>query len=103
MSTQHITQWKGYEKIVFRFFFLYFLVQAVPLDWLYYKQVFAINRAHLKYSDIFLLAHYMPQFIAGAQSFAGWGIVALIAATGTAVWTAVDRDRSVTYNNLYYW
>lgn len=103
MSAQPINQWKGYEKIAFRFFFIYFLVQAVPLDWLYYKQVFAINWAHLRYSDIFLLAHYMPQFIAGAQSFAGWGIVALIAAIGTIIWTVIDRNRTATYNNLYYW
>jgi hypothetical protein len=113
MSTQPITQWKGYEKLAFRFFFIYFLVQAVPLDWLYYKQVFAINWGHLKYSDIFLLAHYMPQFIAGAQSFAGWGIVAVIAAMGTFTWTVIEGKLSPdksggpgggpTYNNLYYW
>jgi len=103
MSTQHINQWNGYEKIAFRFFFLYFLVQAIPLDWLYYKQVADINWAHLKYSDIFLLAHYMPQFITGAQSFAGWGIVAVIAALGTIIWTVVDKNRTATYNNLYYW
>jgi hypothetical protein len=103
MSTQYISQWKGYEKIAFRFFLIYFLLQVVPIDWLYYKQVFAINWAHLKYSDIFLLAHYMPQFIGGAQSFVGWGIVAAIAVVGTIVWTAVDRNRADTYNNLYYW
>ncbi|OQP42849.1 hypothetical protein A4H97_11885 [Niastella yeongjuensis] len=103
MNAPNINQWKGYEKIAFRFFFLYFLLQVVPLDWLYYQQVFAINWAHLKYSDIFLLAHYMPQFIAGAQSFAGWGIVAAIAALGTIVWTVADSNRTAAYNNLYYW
>lgn len=103
MHVQHTNQWKGYEKIAFRFFFIYFLVQAVPLDWLYYKQVFTINWAHLKYSDIFLLAHYMPQFIAGAQSFAGWGIVAAIAAVGTITWTVIDSNRTASQNNLYYW
>jgi hypothetical protein len=118
MNAQHTNQWKGYEKITFRFFFIYFLVQAVPLDWLYYKQVFAINWTHLKYTDIFLLAHYMPQFIAGAQNFAGWGIVAAMAAVGTIIWTVIDNrfiegqllpDSSggagggPLYNNLYYW
>ncbi|MFL5743088.1 MAG: DoxX family protein [Niastella sp.] len=103
MNAQHTNQWKGYEKIAFRFFFIYFLVQAVPFDWGYYKQVFAINWAHLKYGDIFQLAHYMPQFISGAQSFAGWGMVAAIAAIGAIIWTVVDSNRTVTYNNLYYW
>jgi hypothetical protein len=103
MNAQPTTGWKGYEKITFRFFFLYFFIQAVPLDWLYYKQVFSIDWGHLRYNDIFVLAHYMPQFIGGAQSFAGWGIVTAIAIIGTAVWTVVDRNRTETYNNLYYW
>ncbi|MBO9202938.1 MULTISPECIES: hypothetical protein [Niastella] len=103
MNAQPINEWKGYEKIAFRFFFIYFLVQVFPVDWLYYQQVAAINWAHLRYGDIFLLAHYMPQFITGAQSFTGWGIVAGIAAIGTIIWTVVDKDRTGTYYNLHYW
>lgn len=103
MSAQHTTEWKGYEKIALRFFFIYFLIQSVPLDWLYYQQVFAINWLHLRYNDIFVLAHYMPQFIGGAQHFTGWVIVALIAATGTITWTLVDRNQAKEYTNLYYW
>src|SRR5205085_2913765 len=103
MRSQHTAPWKGYEKIAFRFFFIYFFIEAIPLDWQYYKQVFAIDWSRLRYGDIFILAHYMPQFIAGAQSFAGWGIVAVIAVAGAIAWTLVDRDRSGDYNNLYYW
>lgn len=103
MSAHHIIRWKGYEKIAFRFFLIYFFIQAVPLDWLYYKQVFAIDWAHLRYNDIFVLAHYMPQFIAGPQSFISWGIVAALAAAGTIAWTIVDRNRTAAYPNLYYW
>jgi hypothetical protein len=94
MNAQHTT---------FRFFFIYFFIQSVPLDWLYYKQVFAIDWAHLRYGDIFILAHYMPQFVAGPQSFFSWGIVAVIAAAGTITWTLVDRNRTIEYSNLYYW
>jgi len=103
MNAQHTNQWKGYEKLAFRFFFIYFLIQAIPLDWLYYKQVFGINWGHLRYGDIFQLAHYMPQFIAGSQSFTGWFIVAAIAVIGTITWTVVDRNRTAIYDNLYYW
>lgn len=103
MAIEHTSEWKGYEKIAFRFIFIYFFIQAVPLDWQYYKQVFAIDWAHLRYGDIFVLAHYMPQFIDGAQHFTGWGIVAALALIGTAVWTIVDRNRTAAYNNLYYW
>ncbi len=103
MSAQHTTEWKGYEKIAFRFFFIYFLIQSVPLDWLYYKQVFSTDWLHLRYTDIFVLAHYMPQFVGGAQHFTGWGIVAAIAATGTIAWTLVDRSQAKEYTNLFYW
>jgi hypothetical protein len=103
MSANHIIRWKGYEKIAFRFFLIYFFIQVVPLDWLYYKQVFAIDWAHLRYKDIFVLAHYMPQFIGGPQSFISWGIVAALAAAGTIAWTIVDRNRTSAYPNLYYW
>ncbi|WP_205511246.1 DoxX family protein [Longitalea arenae] len=103
MNKQYTTAWKGYEKIAFRFVFIYFFIQAVPLDWLYYQQVFAIDWLHLRYSDILVLAHYMPQFKPGAQSFAAWGIVALVAAIGTIVWTLLDRNRETEYNNAYYW
>ncbi|WP_207512969.1 DoxX family protein [Longitalea luteola] len=101
MNAQHTTEWTRCEKIAFRFFFIYFFIQAVPLDWLYYKQVFAIDWLHLRYNDIFILAHYMPQFISGQPDFVSWGIVALIAAGSTIVWTVVDRQKE--YNNLYYW
>lgn len=103
MSAQHTTEWKGYEKIAFRFFFIYFLIQSVPLDWLYYQQVFSINWLHLRYNDIFVLAHYMPQFTGGAQHFTGWIIVAVLAAIGTIAWTLVDRNQAKEYTNLYYW
>jgi hypothetical protein len=103
MSAQHTREWKGYEKAAFRFFFIYFLIQSVPLDWLYYKQVFAIDWLHLRYTDIFVLAHYMPQFFGGAQHFTGWVIVAVAAAAGAIAWTLIDRNQAKEYTGLYYW
>lgn len=108
MSKPEITgqlspEWRPYTKIVFRFFFVYFLIQTVPLDWKYYAQVFSINWAALRYEDIFNLAHYQPQFLSGPQSFGNWGIAALIALAGTFIWTYADHNRTKDYDRLYYW
>lgn len=108
MSKPEITgqlspEWRPYTKIVFRFFFVYFLIQTVPLDWKYYAQVFSINWTALRYEDIFNLAHYHPQFLSGPQSFGNWGIAALIALAGTFIWTYADHNRTKDYDRLYYW
>jgi hypothetical protein len=108
MSKPEITgqlspEWRPYTKIVFRFFFVYFLIQTVPLDWKYYAQVFSINWAALRYEDIFNLAHYQPQFLSGTQSFGNWGIAAFIALAGTFIWTYADHNRTKDYDRLYYW
>jgi hypothetical protein len=96
-------EWKGYEKIAFRFFFIYFFIQAVPLDWKYFSQLFSINWGSLHYGDIFNLAHYAPHFYQDSQSYANWAIVALIALIGTAAWTLADRNKTKEYSVLYYW
>src|SRR5436190_20135150 len=98
MRVETYTGWKKFEKIAFRFFFIYFFIQIVPLDWKYFQQVFSINWAHLRYGDIFVLAHYMPRFFAMPQSFANWGIVALLAAAGAITWSYVDRNKTKEYN-----
>lgn len=97
-----LAPWKGYEKLLFRFFFLYFLIQAVPLDWDYYKALFSINWLQLQYGDIFEITRYVPKFYSDAESFNNWTVVALIALIGLAVWTAVDK-RNKEHNLLYYW
>ncbi|HEY0273016.1 MAG TPA: DoxX family protein [Chitinophaga sp.] len=93
--------WSGSHKILFRFFFLYFLIQIIPLDWKFYQLLFSIHWTQLYYGDIFLLAHYHPQFIPGG-GFYNWLLVAAIAATGTVIWTLRDRERDA-YDTLYYW
>ncbi|RYD88728.1 MAG: DoxX family protein, partial [Sphingobacteriales bacterium] len=43
ISNGQTSPWKGYEKVALRFFFIYFVVQAVPLDWKFYSHLFSIN------------------------------------------------------------
>ena len=98
------TGWKKYEQIVFRVAFIYFIIQVIPIDWKFYEQLFSVNWARVYYGDIFNMAHYTPQFVAGGQSFANWGIAFLIALAGAAAWTTYfDRNKNKEYNTLYYW
>ncbi|AXY78458.1 DoxX family protein [Paraflavitalea soli] len=101
--------WKPAEVILFRFFFLFFLLLILPIDWKFYREVWAINWAHLHFHDLFRLSKYQTQFIAqdklpayGIGVFTNWGIAILVAAAGTALWTKLDKTKK-EYNVLYYW
>jgi hypothetical protein len=96
------TLWKPYEKITFRFFFVYFLIQAVPLDWKYYRDILALDWSSLHFSNFFYLARYTPRFISDAPVLWDWLIAASLAVVVTASWTVLDKKHS-EYNKLYYW
>ena len=95
-------EWNGYEKILFRFTAIYFLIQAIPLDWKYYRDVFSINWLDLHYRDIFYLAHYAPRFFESVPVFADWVVIAVIALFGSVLWGALDT-KTKEYNRLFYW
>lgn len=97
--------WKASWKVLFRFVFIYFIIQCVPLDIRYFVGLFHIHWVELSFRDIFYLTRYSPKFVSGNapfNSFADWGIAAFIALTGTLVWTYFDKARQ-QYNQLYYW
>jgi hypothetical protein len=103
------TEWKGYEKWAFRIFSIYFLLQAVPLDWKYFRNLFSINWLHLRFSDIFYISRYTPQIFSngtttgwGLNSYADWLVIMAIAIAGAVIWSYRDKDVK-NYNRLYYW
>jgi hypothetical protein len=85
----------------FRLLLIYFFLQAFPLDWKYYQQLFAIDWTHLHYGEIFTLAHYSPRWSPGPQNYTDWGILFIIAAAGAMLWGSIDGRRS--YDNGWYW
>jgi uncharacterized membrane protein YphA (DoxX/SURF4 family) len=93
--------WKTWEKLLFRFFFIYFLIQSLPLNWHYLKQALSIDWSVLYFGDIFHLTRYSPNFLSEKDTFLNWAIIALIALASMVVWTLVDRKRK-EYNLLYY-
>lgn len=97
--------WKDSWKVLFRFFFIYFVIQCVPLAPKYFSTLFSIHWSELHFGDIFYLSRYTPKIFPSDSpfgSFADWGIIALIALAGTLIWTHLDRERK-EYNQLYYW
>lgn len=95
------TPWKGYEKAAFRFFFIYFIIQVVPLDWRFYVQLFSINWLHINFYDLFVLTKYTPHFF-GISGFAAWLATAITALIGAIIWQNQER-RPLNYDNLHYW
>lgn len=108
--TTNQTKWKEYEKRAFRFFFIYFVLQALPLDWKYFGNLFRIQWGSLSFGDIFYISRYTPQFISGSSTHGTWGIgtladwalIAGIALIGAIIWSIRDK-KSENYNKLYYW
>ena len=101
-SVDPVSGWTNVEKIAFRFFFIYFIIQAVPLDWHFYSDLFTINWGPLYYRDLFNLARYAPHFFGPDDTFINWAVVALIALVGTIVWTVRDKNQT-GYPSLNYW
>lgn len=100
--------WKEYEKILFRFFFVYFLLQALPIDWKFYEHLYQINWLKISFADMFNISRYTRQILNtpttsdywGIHSFLDWGIIALIALVATIIWSFIDKRRE--YALLYY-
>lgn len=88
--------------MLFRFFFIYFLIQVLPLDWNFIGELFSVNWLRLHYGDIFNLTRYTPKLYTQADSFQNWAVAALVALIGVAVWSIAD-NRNKEYNSLYYW
>ncbi len=94
--------WKDSEKAFFRFIFIYLLLQTVPIDWKYYRDLLSINWSDLYYGDIFTVTRYSPRIFSGSENFADWVILISLAAIGAILWSRKET-RPIDYKTLYYW
>nr|WP_068887425.1 hypothetical protein [Pedobacter panaciterrae] len=102
-------EWKPWERNLFRFFFIFLVIQIIPIDWKFYKELFSINWLHLHFHDLFKLTKYQPQLFSESQisgwgigGFANWLVFIGIAVVGAVIWAKVDAQRK-EYTRLYYW
>ncbi|MEA1784845.1 hypothetical protein U1E44_01965 [Arenibacter sp. GZD96] len=98
---QDLRQWKSIEKISFRFFFVYFLILILPLNWIFFQDLGDIVAGSVHYSDIFHLSRYTTSFFSDIPSFADWGIAAIIGLVVTLVWTLLEKKER-DYNYWHY-
>jgi hypothetical protein len=104
ISTTNSSGWTGTERILFRFFFLYFIMQALPLDWRFYRDLISLDWGSSFYRDLFNLSRYAPRFFGSgvaADTFADWAIVAQVALVGTLLWSWWAKKQA-NYDGLYY-
>lgn len=101
-SAEALSPWKSYENVLFRFFFIYFLLQVLPLDPRFYAELFNAEEGYPLYGYIFNISRYAPHFYTGQESFLNWAVIAVIALSGTAIWSVLDKRRT-EYHSLYYW
>ena len=93
--------WTGYQKILFRFAFIYFVLQVIPLEGDYYKLLFSAQWLHFHFYDLLLLTRYYPFW--GLPGFSSWLVIIPIALAGALAWTYFDKGATRDYNKLYYW
>ena len=102
-------KWNNTTVTVFRFVFIFLLLLTIPLDPAYYARILSIDVFHLHFQDLFQLTNYVPRLLHisswGIASYAGWGIAAVAALIGTAVWPLAEKNQSGerNYDQLYYW
>jgi hypothetical protein len=100
-SITYTSEWKDYEKQLFRFSFIFFLFLIIPFDSKFYCEVTSMHWIHPNFYELFSLTRYLPHFFS-LPAYASWGIAAFLAFIGTAIWDYLDRDKS-NYDELYYW
>lgn len=59
--------WKGYQRVLFRIAFVFFLLMSIPLSGNWYKNLVSIDWFHPHYRDIYDIARFSPS----VRSFIG--------------------------------
>jgi len=107
--------WPLWQKILFRFFFIYFILYTEPWTWLrfipganyilnYYYQFknWSVNTSN---DELFHVRKELVSFNGSGDTSYGWAMLWLylsIAVVGTLVWSLADIKRN-NYNRISYW
>lgn len=102
-------EWKSYEKLAFRIFFIFFFLLVVPLDLDYYTNWLKLDWSKLHIRDLGWFAGGGFRFTTirtesgefGLASYVNWGISLLIGIIGGIIWTLLDK-KTKNYQVLFY-
>lgn len=106
--------WAGWQRILFRIAFIFFICICIPNSAEWYKIVFHIDWTRLHYRDLYDIARFgsginlfgNKLFGNSLLGYANWVITLIIAIAGGFVWTWIVRARKTErqeYNLAYYW
>ena len=113
---QTATEWKGYEKFLFRVAFIFYTQLCLPIhnivEWV--TRITEIKIFNINYRDLYDIAGYRPDYLKiatdsgkwGLASYVTWGLALVIALVGATVWTFIVKLRHTErkeYKTLYYW
>lgn len=117
LSTETL-HWNSYKKIAFRFAFIFFILFIVFLDWsvnpvlsyFYYEggmakfldAIIAFTGKFIFHIPDTIISPYDGQHNDRIFIYLLYFIMAMIALTGTIIWSVLDRKRA-NYKTLYYW
>lgn len=111
------TQWPLWQKIIFRFFFIYFILYTAPWTWIglipvkwLYKIVEPVDKfmdwlVNMSNAKIFHSYPVLVPFNGSGDTSYGFvqlKLFLLLAFAGCIIWSLLDRRRS-NYNWLAYW
>jgi hypothetical protein len=116
--TPQTSSWNDYQKIAFRFVFIFFILFIVLLDWsvnpilsyLYYDLhlsnfldiAISWTGKHLFHIPYTIVSPYDGQHNDRTYIYLLYFTMAVVAVVGAIIWSALDRKRT-NYQTLYYW
>lgn len=95
-------EWTALEKSIFPFFFLFFILQALPISVDFFKIIFGFNWLHISYANIFNITRLTPKFVSGTDSFINWIVIGVLSFIGAILWSR-SKYKNTSYDQLYYW
>ncbi len=108
------TEWKPWQKVLFRISFVFFIAMSLPNSPEWYKEIISFDWLHLHYRDLYDIArfgsglNFFGNRIFGStlNGYAVWVITFIFATIVGLLWTAIAHFRKKErkeYNLLYYW
>jgi hypothetical protein len=109
-----VTEWKNYQRILFRIAFIFFIAISMPNSPEWYRQLIHLDWTRLHYRDLYDIARFgsginwFGNTIFGNSllGYANWIITLVVSIAGGLIWTLVAKQRKKEkkeYNSLYYW
>lgn len=101
-------QWDDKKIKALRFFTIFFALSFLPLDGTFYSLIFETGILNLNAYEWVALFSYYPKILLDGSEFGLFSFIDLIlllvaSIIGTILWGIFCKDKSINYDNLYYW